>query len=350
MKLFLEGFGLLMALCVFLPLIHTTNRWVRMMDFPRIQIAGFISLVLLFYIPFYFSLSPWPIAFVSILTIAWAIQARMIFPFTVLSPIQAARSKSPQPDETFCMMISNVRMDNKKQDEFLELVKEVNPDMLLVNEPDMNWAAKLKPLKKDYPYSILKPLNNTYGMMFFSKLPIHYGKVLFRVAEGIPSISAEIELPSGQRFQFYGVHPEPPTYDNNTEKREAELLLVGKEIKETGKPSIVAGDLNDVGWSYTTNLFKKISGTLDPRIGRGFFNTYSVFVPFFRYPLDHVFYSPQFQLVEMKRLPAFGSDHFPILIKLHFKPEEEHIQDVEHATTEDKQEAKELIQEGLASE
>ena len=96
--------------------------------------------------------------------------------------------------------------------------------------------------------------------------------------------------------------------------------MTGRIVKKSELPSIVAGDLNDVGWSHTTKLFQRISGLLDPRIGRGFFNTYSVFAPFFRYPLDHVFYSEYFKLVDLKKLPKFGSDHFPVCIELQYEP------------------------------
>jgi endonuclease/exonuclease/phosphatase (EEP) superfamily protein YafD len=350
METFTEGFGLLMVAFTLLPMIRTTNRWIRMLDFPRMQIALFLILSLLIYLLYWFEPSPWPIAWTCLLGISLLIQGRRIFPFTPFARIEAIRSKSAEHPHAFRLMVSNVRMENEHKKPFIELVRNVQPDLLLVNEPDQHWAEALKALKKDYPYSIEKPLSNTYGMMFFSRLPLHQSQVMYRIEEGIPSIHTEVELPSGERFDLYGVHPQPPTLYNDTEKREAELLIVGKEIKESGRPSIVAGDLNDVGWSYTTHLFKKISGMLDPRIGRGFFNTYSVFVPFFRYPLDHIFYSPQFQLVEMKRLPAFGSDHFPILISLCFAPEKQHKQEVEHADQDEKQEANELIREGLESE
>jgi len=349
MKNFIEVFGLVMVAFSLLPMIRTTNRWVRMLDFPRIQIALFLSVSLVVYLIFWFPSQHFSVIWVVLLVLALLIQARMIFRFTPFSSVEAVRSKTKEHPHAFSMMVSNVRMENEHKQPFIKLVRENNPDLLLVNEPDQHWADQLKVLEKEYPYSVQNPLGNTYGMMLFSKLPLRQSQILYRVEQGIPSIHTQVELPSSERFDLYGVHPQPPTHSNDTEKREAELLMVGREVKKTGRPSIVAGDLNDVGWSISTNLFKKISGLLDPRIGRGFFNTYNVFVPFFRYPLDHIFYSPQFQLIEMKRLPTFGSDHFPILIRLCFSPEKEHTQPVEPARQEDKEIASELIQEGLES-
>jgi endonuclease/exonuclease/phosphatase (EEP) superfamily protein YafD len=349
MKKFIEVFGLLMVAFSLLPMIRTTNRWVRMLDFPRIQIALFLSLSLVIYLIFWFSPQPFPVIWIGALVLALVIQARMIFRFTPLARIEAVRNSAKEHPHAFSMMVANVRMENGHKQPFIKLVRENNPDLLLVNEPDQRWADQLKVLEKDYPYSVQNPLGNTYGMMLFSKLALHHSQVLYRVEQEIPSIHTQVELPSGERFDLYGVHPQPPTHSNDTEKREAELLMVGREVKKTGRPSIVAGDLNDVGWSISTNLFKKISGMLDPRIGRGFFNTYNVFVPFFRYPLDHIFYSPQFQLIDMKRLPAFGSDHFPILIRLCFSPGKAYKQPIEPASLEDKEIASQLIQEGLES-
>ena len=64
-----------------------------------------------------------------------------------------------------------------------------------------------------------------------------------------------------------------------------------------------------------------------------------------RYPLDHVFASRHFQLVELRRLPDIGSDHFPILVILDYDPgavsDEEPLPDAG-----DKQEADEAIEEG----
>ena len=118
---------------------------------------------------------------------------------------------------------------------------------------------------------------------------------------------------------------------------------MGRKAKESGKPTIVAGDLNDVAWSHTTGLFQKISGLLDPRIGRGFYNTFHARYPAIRFPLDHVFVSESFRLVRLEKLPDMGSDHFPMYVELSYEPQnrEENKKNKPDADTEDKKEAEE---------
>jgi endonuclease/exonuclease/phosphatase (EEP) superfamily protein YafD len=116
-------------------------------------------------------------------------------------------------------------------------------------------------------------------------------------------------------------------------------------VKKSPRSVMVVGDLNDVAWSHTTRLFQRMSGLLDPRIGRGFFNTYHADYPLLRWPLDHVFHSYHLKLCAFKRLPNIGSDHFPILIEVAYDPEQQQKQKVDHASESDKEEANETIKE-----
>src|SRR5690606_27057789 len=126
--------------------------------------------------------------------------------------------------------------------------------------------------------------------------------------------------------------------------RDAELLLVGKEVQKHDEPVLIAGDFNDVAWSNTTRLFQKVSELLDLRIGRGFYNTFHAGYPLLRWSLDHVFHSDHFQLIKLRRLKNIGSDHFPIYIKLQYIPEEKEEQDEPQADRDEMEWAKEKIE------
>lgn len=340
--------GFIFTLFSFLPLIRTPLWWIRVLDFPRLHVAILLTIILIAYLVLYGVEGPAETGMIVLWVLGILNEVRYIINFTPLAKVEALRTEQAKPNNAFTLMISNVRMVNRKYDKFLELVRKEDPEMLVMNEPDEAWHENVRPeLEKRYPYTIKKPLDNTYGMLLWSKLKLYDGKIRFLVEDGIPSFYTIVELPSGKKFELFTVHPQPPRLMKNTETREAELLLVAKESKKTKYPSVVAGDLNDVAWSKTTKLFKEISGTIDPRVGRGFYNTYSALVPLFRYPLDHVFYSPEFRLVSLKRLDKFGSDHFPIAITLNYEPQHEEEQEHPVAGQEDRQEADELIQEGL---
>ena len=112
---------------------------------------------------------------------------------------------------------------------------------------------------------------------------------------------------------------------------------------DAAEPVIVYGDLNDVAWSRTTRLFQKVSRLVDPRKGRGLYSTFHARWPFFRWPLDHVFFSDCFRLVDLRRLPYVGSDHFPVYVCLHLEPDAAAEQDAPTADAAERQEAKEKL-------
>ncbi|MHC2991552.1 endonuclease/exonuclease/phosphatase [Pontibacter sp. HJ8] len=348
MKLTLQIIGLVLTLFSFLPLIKSPLWWIRVLDFPRLHVAILLTGTLIAYLVLYGTSETSEVAMIVLWVLGILNEIRYVYFFTPLAPLEALRTEEKQPANSFSLMVSNVRMTNKKYDKFLERVVQQDPDLLLINEPNEEWHAHLRTeLDKRYPYAIKKPLENTYGMLLFSKFRLLNSEIRFMVEDDIPSFYTIVELPSGLQFDLYTVHPQPPRLLQNTETREAELLIAAKHVKESRRPSIVAGDLNDVAWSSTTKLFKQISGMIDPRVGRGFYNTYNAHIPLFRYPLDHVFYEPSFRLISMKRLGKFGSDHFPIVITLNYEPQHQQEQHQPKADIEDHQEANELIQEGL---
>ncbi|WP_210466303.1 endonuclease/exonuclease/phosphatase family protein [Rufibacter roseolus] len=343
MKITLELLGCIAILASLLTMVKSTYWWIRILDFPRVQVAILCTVILGLYGWLYgYELLTQKI-FAGLLVLAIVNELVHVYKFTPFVRVQALRSKIKAPKNSFGVMISNVRMSNTRYDRFLKVVRENDPDLLLINEPNHRWANAISELDQRYPYCIKEPLENTYGMMFYSKFKLTHTEVRYLVEEGIPSFYMLVELPSGLKFDLFTVHPQPPHLNKDTDTREAELLTVAKMAKDSPYASIVIGDLNDVAWSYTTNLFRKISGLLDPRIGRGFFNTYNAFVPFFRYSLDHIFYDPAFRLIRIKRLPFFGSDHFPMFIRLNYEPLEADEHEVPEPNEEEQEDAEELL-------
>jgi len=183
-------------------------------------------------------------------------------------------------------------------------------------------------------------------MLLYSRLELIDPKVKFLLQDDIPSIHGRLKLRSGKELELRCLHPRPPfpTEDESSTNRDAEILIVGKENKEKPAPFVVMGDLNDVAWSRTNYLFQDISGLLDPRIGRGFYHTFHASYPFLRFPLDHFFHSNHFRLVDFRRLGYFGSDHFPVYIKLSYETDAIHEQEELQADQSQKEEAHEKVE------
>lgn len=347
MRLSLIVLGCLLLIATALPFVRSDAWWIRVFDFPRLQIALAILVVTAGFLFHYRPSSILDSVFLTLLLAAAAYQGYRILPYTSLFGPQVA-SESACPDGAqIRLLTANVLMDNRTAGKLLTLVEETEPDLVLAVETDAWWDGQLSALDSTFPFSVKHPLGNTYGMHLFSRLPLKDPQLRFLVEEDIPSIRTEVQLPSGAWITYYGVHPRPPRPQQDTAPRDAEILIVGKEAKEAGRPAIIAGDLNDVAWSRSTRLFQKVSGYLDPRIGRGLYATFHAKIPFFRWPLDHVFFEPSFTVIRLERLGYFGSDHFPILVELCYRPPAKRYQETPPSDAEDEVEAQEAIEEGL---
>lgn len=89
---------------------------------------------------------------------------------------------------------------------------------------------------------------------------------------------------------------------------------------------------------------------LDPRVGRGVYNTFHARYWFLRWPLDHVFVNNTFLLGRLQCLPASGSDHFPIFIAVDHAPAASKVQEAPKPDADDRVEAREKLQRAAATE
>lgn len=311
--------GIILFIASLASLIYESNLWwLKIFDFPRLQIFIAAIIVFVVYVILKKRWGFWQFAFTTTVWVAVIIQAYYIFPYTIFKDesVPSISKKAVDPSATFDMIVVNVLQKNRQAQELIDIINKKDPDIILAMETNDWWEKALQPLDEKYPYGIEYPLDNTYGMILYSKYKLVDSEIKFLNYDSVPSIHTKVVLPKGNIFYFHGVHPVPPGPSTKYNDKEIALEKVGKIIKGHKLPAVVAGDLNDVAWADVTRLFKADGLVNDIREGRGILPTYNAKNPFLRWPLDYVYVTSDFGVINFTRLDDFGSDHFPLYVEL----------------------------------
>lgn len=332
----------LVAVTTILPALPIAHGFVRVCDFPRLQIALLAALLL----PVTLVFGPGGWAQWLMLGVQLAVVVRqglICLRYTPLWRNQSIAVDGPPPEGSDVRIVTcNVKMSNRRYDQLAETISRADPDIAIFLEVDAGWCEALRTLAKDRPHVVQRPQDNSFGILVLSRLELDEVDVRFRLLPDVPSVNAAVRLVDGRRFRLHVLHPEPPVPYADTIGRDAELVLTAEEINADTLPAVVTGDLNDVAWSRTTHRFQRLTGLLDPRVGRGFYNSFHADYPFFRWPLDHLFHDAQFRLVRLDRLDHVGSDHFPMLFEVSLAHEKKAAEEPGAANGNDIEEARQL--------
>ncbi len=326
--------------------------YIRGWDFPRVLTAA-LALIVAAGWAWMCDWRWWDWAFLASLGGVVGVQVWNIYPYTPLAREQVLRSehedaRTEDMRTSIRLVATNVLKENREFDKWRDVIRAADPDVILAVEVDDTWMERaVRPLIAEWPHVVAEPRDNHYGMVLLSRLELVNPEVRHLVQEGVPSIHCGVRLKSADLINLHCLHPRPPEPLDNQDSapRDAELVLVGRTIGDdpADPPTIVTGDLNDVAWSHTTRLFLRLSGLLDPRIGRGFFNSYNAKNPLFRFPLDHFFHSNHFRLIELRRLEPVGSDHFPMVLALSYEPARQEEQPEPEEDANEREQAAEML-------
>ncbi|PKA82568.1 endonuclease/exonuclease/phosphatase (EEP) superfamily protein YafD [Ulvibacter sp. MAR_2010_11] len=302
----------------FFPATGNPHWFFRTPDFIRLQ-SIFVEIVLLVLLILFedkFTILSWSITTALVVVIIY--QMVKVFPYSHFYP-----RKKPNYPSKGCISIlaANVLQTNTNYKQFESLIEQYNADIVITMESNKDWELGLEQIESKYPYSVKIPKENFYGMHLYSKSKPKNVTINYLVDEETPSIFLEYPVSETRNIFIAILHPAPPSPTENETSidRDAELMLIGKEIEKKDMPVVVCGDMNDVVWSRTTRLFKKMTSMVDPRVGRGFFSTYHAGYFFMRFPLDHLFHTKDLFVKKMVRTPNFGSDHFGMYYEIHLK-------------------------------
>jgi len=347
-----------LAFCTVLPLWRTGTWWVRVCDFPRLQITGLLAVPLALAAA-HAGLAGWSAAHTTAVALAAVVAVWQLAHVVRYSPLWPTEVPDADAAPAVRLLTANIDFENDRHDAVLDMVRAVDADVVLLIEVDEPAAEALAPLDEVYPRRVGVVRGEGLGLVMWSRLAVVDAEVRHLVSQRRASVFATLDVPGMGAVRYVGLHPTPPGLRNRIAKqqadetrrdsrvRDAELVLVAKEIQQAdGRPWIVTGDFNDVAWSHTTRLFKRLSGLKDPRVGRKLLTTYHADRSVWRYPIDHLFFSPGFGLVSFDRRRTPGSDHFAITAALALAVDRP-VGPVPDGDGEDHEEAAEKVVEGV---
>jgi len=313
----LSFLGLVVSFAAIVPELDMKTWWVRNWIYGRQQIFWILFFIIGLYVTtvkldaFYHG------AILTIMVAALIYAFSSIYPYLPIFSKQNAHVKTSNKFTDVSLLIANVLQDNKRYDDLLQIIEAADPDIVFLSEVDEAWVNNISSLKDRYAHHVELPGKDYNGLCLYSRCPIMDVQTRYLVQEHVPSFLMDVALQSDVVLKLFALHPRPPRPEDAPEKLDQELRIVAHEAYESELPVIVTGDLNEVGWSRALRRFEQMSGLRDAQCGRMICNSYNAKIPLVRWPLDHAYHSPDIILKTMKRLPKFGSDHFPVMFEFH---------------------------------
>ncbi|NLE65874.1 MAG: hypothetical protein GX608_00455 [Lentisphaerae bacterium] len=213
------------------------------------------------------------------------------------------------------ILMLNVHTSCRAHDRVLALVREENPDVVVLEEVNARWIAALSELAATHTNTVLCPAEDNFGLALYSRLPMRDGREIILGKAGVSSIEAEFEL-GGRPFRILATHTLPPVSRACAALRDQQLGEVAEYCRRVSAPMALVGDLNASPWSHGFRLLRDCSGLRDSMPGFGFQATWPAHNALFRIPLDHCLVSDSVRVLDRRIGRATGSDHLPVVIDI----------------------------------
>ncbi len=288
--------------------------WIRFLDFPRMQIAGALALLVLFYM----AVAGWRGIIVTALALtALGVQVWTLWPYQPVAGKMVEQTPRCADDGRLRVLSTNVQRGNQDAGQVIAMIRANDPDIALVMETNERWDADLAPLRDDFSHVMQNiPADTTFfGMHVFSRYPLTDARFDFPFEANTPLFVGDVTHPRGT-VQFIGVHPRPPQRGQSTTQRDATILTAAQYARDSGAPTVMAGDYNATPWNDTARLAMRVGGLLDPRQGRGPMVSFDAASTWMKWPLDQILWQGGPGLLDFKVLPSVGSDHYPVMADL----------------------------------
>lgn len=225
------------------------------------------------------------------------------------SPVTAAAAGV----KSFRAVCANVHTANRAHFKVIDMVREYNPDFIILIEVNKLWLESLSALEAGYPHTVFEPSEDNFGMAFYSRIKPVTAEINFAGSLPVPFLKAKFSSGAGT-FTLYGAHPLPPLSPDYFKYRNDQLADMASAAAREGGPAVFMGDLNATPWSPYFKDFAAAAGLKNSAEGFGLFPSWPSHMPPLRIPIDHCLNSVGVTVTKVFAGRFIGSDHFPIIV------------------------------------
>ena len=205
----------------------------------------------------------------------------------------------------------NVGASGENYGVMLDIIQSRHADIVSCQEVNLTWdTVLLHGLQAVYPHSVSLPDFSANGLAVYSKVPfLELDTFYFR---DLPNLIGKIRLPGSDKvISFASSITRPTIAGKDVDQLREHLQRVSFEANKTAMPLFAFGEFNAPPWSSEILDFKRATRLLDSRkpltttIPNGYFQL-------LRVPVDHIFYSNEFDCLNFEELSSNKTWHLGI--------------------------------------
>lgn len=216
--------------------------------------------------------------------------------------------------ESLSILSMNLLASNTNYHKAIDLIREKDPDILVILELSPQWELQLQELYPRFPFRHMFPQNNNFGIGIMSKIPMF--SELTELGNGFPpSILSEIKI-KDRPVNVLATHPVPPVTQERFKLRNNQLEEIARLSARENDQFILVGDLNTSSYSRHFQDLLENGILKDTRKGFGIASTWPSDLLIMRTTLDHILYKGEMRVLNRTIERSIGSDHLPVYLEI----------------------------------
>ncbi len=226
---------------------------------------------------------------------------------TAATEFRHAVESSPADQVLIELLSYNLNRGEEAMGDVLAALAEDPADVVFLQEVTPALGSALADLDGIYPYRLLRPRDDSFGIAMLSRYPLENPRVRF-LPGGIPYLSTTIRI-AGTELSLVGVHLEWPVTPSTYRLRNEQIDFLAEELAAIGGPAVVCGDFNLTPQSRFYREFQASTGFRGMPGSYRLNGSWPALLPALRLAIDHCFTSGALGVVGYSLGPRLGSDH-----------------------------------------